>query len=91
LKFHSPTNFAASGIGLAVVERLVKRGWNTAVVDKDQNTGEQVARRLGAQVVFLEVDVRDYDEQAQAFAKTWAKWNRLDLGRSSLWMDTRSR
>ena len=77
-------NNVASGMGLALVERLIERGWNIAVVDNDHSAGEQVTRRLGAQVVFLEVDVRNYDEQAQAFATTWAKWNRLDLGRSSL-------
>jgi 15-hydroxyprostaglandin dehydrogenase (NAD) len=77
-------NNIASGMGLALVERLVERGWNIAVVDNDHNAGEQVARRLGIQVVFLEVNVTNYDEQAQAFAATWAKWNRLDLGRSSL-------
>ncbi|OQV04118.1 hypothetical protein CLAIMM_09057 isoform 1 [Cladophialophora immunda] len=69
----------ASGMGLAVVESLVDRGWGVTIVDKDGSAGEQVAKRLGAQVMFLEANVTSYEEQAQAFTATWRRWNRLDL------------
>ncbi|EXJ75451.1 uncharacterized protein A1O5_02147 [Cladophialophora psammophila CBS 110553] len=66
-------------MGLAVVESLVERGWSITIVDKDRNAGERTAKRLGAQVMFFETNVTNYEEQADAFAATWRRWNRLDL------------
>lgn len=68
-------------MGLAVVESLVKRGWSIAIIDKNATVGKEVAKRLGQQVLFLDVDVTDYDAQAKAFVSTWEKWGRLDFGR----------
>ena len=68
-------------MGLAVVESLVHKGWNVAVIDKDRLAGEQVTARLGAQVLFFDVDVTKYEQQADAFARTWDKWSRLDMGK----------
>ncbi len=69
----------ASGIGLAVTEKLVKQGWNVTIVDVVSETGQKVADRLGEQVLFVKADVTDYDQQAKAFVETWAKWHRLDF------------
>ncbi|KIW24613.1 uncharacterized protein PV07_10318 [Cladophialophora immunda] len=69
----------ASGMGLALVERLVAEGWNVTVFDFNNAAGEQVQKRLGGQVLFLRGNVINYDDQAQAFVKTWEKWGRLDL------------
>lgn len=68
-------------MGLATVEELVQRGWNVAILDKDHNAGKQVSGRLGGQVQFFDIDVTDYDQQAEAFVKTWDKWRRIDLGK----------
>ena len=70
-------------MGLAVVEHLVARGWNVAVVDKNRIAGEQVEKSLGERVLFFDVDVTKYELQADAFVKTWAKWNRLDMGKGN--------
>ncbi|OAP62020.1 hypothetical protein AYL99_04223 [Fonsecaea erecta] len=66
-------------MGLAVVESLVEQDWKVTIADKDRSAGEQVAKRLGDQVMFFETNVTSYEEQAQAFTATWKQWNSLDL------------
>lgn len=67
-------------MGLALAKSLVERGWNVGVLDKDRAAGVQAVKDLGVQAMFFEVDVTKYEDQASAFSKTWARWNRLDLG-----------
>lgn len=67
-------------MGLALVEKLVEQGWNVTVLDTDRKAGEETTKRLGAQILFLETNVADYDQQSRAFVATWKKWGRLDLG-----------
>ena len=81
----------ASGMGLAVVERLIERGWRICILDKDCKAGSDVATRLGAQLLFFETDVTNYDEQAQAFAKVYAHWQRVDFGKRAYRWLTMSR
>lgn len=67
-------------MGLSVVEDLVRRRWNVAVVDLDIKRGREAEKALGEQVFFIRANVAEYEQQAEAFAQTWAKWGRLDLG-----------
>ncbi|OQU94365.1 hypothetical protein CLAIMM_00726 [Cladophialophora immunda] len=69
----------ASGMGLGVVEDLVQKGWNVAIVDVDARMGHSAEERLGTQVLFIRANVADYNQQAEAFSQTWAQWGRLDL------------
>jgi NAD(P)-dependent dehydrogenase (short-subunit alcohol dehydrogenase family) len=73
----------ASGMGLAVVENLVERGWNVAIVDKNSKHGEAAKERLGAQTEFFETNVADWDQQSKVFVETWDKWGRIDFGELS--------
>lgn len=58
----------ASGIGLAVAERLLGDGWPVAVIDANAEAlAEAEDRFAGESAVFLSVDVTDEDEVAQAF------------------------
>jgi 15-hydroxyprostaglandin dehydrogenase (NAD) len=70
---------SASGMGLGVVERLVERGWNVAIVDFDDKMANVVVKRLGEKTIFIKTNVINYEQQAEAFAETFKKWNRLDL------------
>jgi 15-hydroxyprostaglandin dehydrogenase (NAD) len=72
---------AASGMGLAVVEHLVREGWNVTVVDFNEESGKTVQKSLGSQVLFVHGNVISYENQAEAFVKTWEKWGRLDFGK----------
>jgi NAD(P)-dependent dehydrogenase (short-subunit alcohol dehydrogenase family) len=69
----------ASGMGLAVAEKLVSIGWYLTIVDYNEKQGKAVAQILGDKVVFLKANVADYDELASTFKATWEKRGRLDV------------
>lgn len=69
----------ASGMGLAVAEKLASLGWYLSIVDYTEDAGKAVAERLGDKVVFHKADVTNYDELAVAFKKTWEARGRLDV------------
>lgn len=58
----------ASGVGLAVVERLIADGWPVAVIDDDGGALEAAEDQIdNDEVVFIEVDPTDEDNMAEAF------------------------
>jgi NAD(P)-dependent dehydrogenase (short-subunit alcohol dehydrogenase family) len=58
----------ASGIGLAVVARLLEDGWPVAVIDFNADALVQAENDLeGENVIFIQADVTDDDEVATAF------------------------
>ncbi|MCT7373480.1 SDR family NAD(P)-dependent oxidoreductase [Chelativorans salis] len=58
----------ASGVGLAVAERLLDDGWYVAVVDSDRAALAEAEDLLaGEEAIFLAADVTDEDEVADAF------------------------
>ncbi|MCO5162798.1 MAG: SDR family oxidoreductase [Mesorhizobium sp.] len=58
----------ASGIGLAVVSRLLEDGWPVAVIDFNAEALLQAENDLeGENVIFIQADVTDDDEVAAAF------------------------
>lgn len=58
----------ASGIGLAVVSRLLEDGWPVAVIDFNAEALVQAENDLeGENAIFLQADVTDEDEVASAF------------------------
>lgn len=58
----------ASGIGLAVAERLLDDGWGVAVIDADAGALAEAEDLLnGEEAIFLTADVTDEDEIAEAF------------------------
>ncbi|KIW74787.1 hypothetical protein Z517_11557 [Fonsecaea pedrosoi CBS 271.37] len=71
-------------MGLAVVEHLVREGWNVTVVDFNEEAGKAVQQRLGGQVLFVRANVISYESVGQAFVKSWQKWGRLDFGMLAL-------
>lgn len=58
----------ASGIGLAVVTRLLEDGWPVAVIDFNADALVQAENDLeGENVIFVQADVTDEDEVTAAF------------------------
>jgi NAD(P)-dependent dehydrogenase (short-subunit alcohol dehydrogenase family) len=58
----------ASGIGLATVRRLLDDGWPVAVFDADPFALADAEENMGGEnAIFVEVDVTDEDEMAEAF------------------------
>lgn len=66
-------------MGLGVVERLLELGWNVSIVDFNQKAGLEVTERFGDKTIFVKANVIVYEEQASAFAATFAKWGRIDF------------
>jgi NAD(P)-dependent dehydrogenase (short-subunit alcohol dehydrogenase family) len=67
----------ASGIGRAVVERLVAEGASVVLADVDERSGQAVAAATGT--LFVKTDVRDPDQMQQAVDAAVEQFGRLDL------------
>ncbi len=74
---------AASGIGMAVAERMAAAGAHVAIVDRDEGSLAKVAAELGSRhksrVLSVAADVRDADAVERAIAQTVAAWGGVDL------------
>ncbi|GAY09124.1 SDR family NAD(P)-dependent oxidoreductase [Pseudonocardia sp. N23] len=73
----------ASGIGRAVVERLLRDGLGVVVADVNEANGDRAVAELtdagfGDRVAFVRVDVSDEDAVAAAVATTRERFGRLD-------------
>lgn len=70
---------AASGIGLAVTERLVAEGATVFLLDRDRGPLEAVAQRFGAAARAVPADVTNEDEVRDALAAAFDHRQRLDV------------
>lgn len=70
----------ASGIGLAVAERLIELDWNVAIVDLQATKGRYASQLADGRGLLLKADVSSYDEQADAFSQVYKTWGRIDFG-----------
>ncbi|XP_004931596.1 15-hydroxyprostaglandin dehydrogenase [NAD(+)]-like [Bombyx mandarina] len=75
---------AASGIGLAYSEELLKQGAKVSLCDIDSERGEQVTEKLASKygrknVLFCRLDVTDYPQFEEAFVMTVEEFNRIDI------------
>ena len=68
MKHSAVVTGGASGIGLAVAERLLDDGWPVAILDVDAEALASAEDTLGDDsAIFIEVDVTDEDDLAEAF------------------------
>jgi 15-hydroxyprostaglandin dehydrogenase (NAD) len=81
---------ASSGIGLAVTEHLLSRGYRVVMADVNATEGENISAKLGKSTLFLKIDVTVYAEQAKLFREAF-KWggNRLDFLAANAGIDDR--
>ncbi len=68
-------------MGLAVVTELVQKGWNICVMDLNAELEEPLTKRFGDRILFHCGNVVKYEDQGEAFRRTWEKWGQLDLGK----------
>ncbi len=68
----------ASGIGAACVRRFAAAGYRVAFGDLQTAKGDALARELGAEVVFIQLDVRREEDFSTAVAATLQRWGQLD-------------
>jgi 3-oxoacyl-[acyl-carrier protein] reductase len=72
----------ASGIGLAIANRLVRDGFATVIVDVADEAGVAEAARLrtlGGDVTFRRLDVTDEESVERTFEEVWAEKGSLDV------------
>ncbi|KAL8292815.1 hypothetical protein RQP46_000509 [Phenoliferia psychrophenolica] len=70
----------ASGLGLATVHELVKRGAYVAVLDMDEELGERIEMELKELVIFIRCDVRSEEDVIGAIATVDKKWGTRAVG-----------
>ena len=89
---------AASGIGLAVTEHLLLRGYRVIMADVNVTEGNHLAIELGLRTIFQRTDVSNYSEQTALFKRALEWGGRLDFfaanagidDQQSLYQDHRS-
>ncbi|KAK9460474.1 uncharacterized protein V1516DRAFT_664871 [Lipomyces oligophaga] len=64
----------SSGIGLALVNAFLERGWNVVVADLNPPPESDQA----ASVLFVKTNVASWDSQAEMFAQAIAKFGKID-------------
>jgi len=69
----------ASGLGLAVVERVVAAGGRAAILDLQDGPGEAAATRLGRYATYVHCDVTKESEVQSAVARAHEKLGGINL------------
>lgn len=73
----------SKGIGYGIAASLLKEGVNVAITSRDQEAADAAARELSktgpGKVIGIAADVRDFDSQKNAVAKTLKAFGRLDV------------
>lgn len=70
---------AASGLGRATAERFVRQGAKVLICDLGTSQGDQVAKDLGNNAVFVPVDVTSEKDVTTALETVKSKFGRLDV------------
>jgi len=73
---------AGSGIGRATAQRLASEGASVAVVDRNEDGGNETVKMIEGQngtAMFIKCDVGVEDEIKQAVNKTVDKWGKVDV------------
>ncbi|KAM7208267.1 NAD(P)-binding protein [Naviculisporaceae sp. PSN 640] len=69
---------AASGFGRALSTRLVEKGWKVALLDINEQAGQELEKTLGPSAKFFAADVASYTSQSNAFLSAFGHFGRLD-------------
>jgi NAD(P)-dependent dehydrogenase (short-subunit alcohol dehydrogenase family) len=77
----------ASGLGLAIVERMIDEGANVGVLDRSEAGCTALQARFGDRVTCVAGDVRDHLANERAVAACVDRFGRLDtaIGNAGIW------
>jgi 3-oxoacyl-[acyl-carrier protein] reductase len=70
---------ASKGIGYGIAEALLKQGVKVAITSRSQESADEAAKKLGAGVLAIAADVKDFASQQKAVEETIAKFGQLDF------------
>ena len=76
------TQIRASGLGQACVEEIIKHGGNAAVLDLNEESGDELVKQLGSSARFFTCDVLETNSIAAAVqgSVNWAEQTGKPLG-----------
>jgi NAD(P)-dependent dehydrogenase (short-subunit alcohol dehydrogenase family) len=69
----------ASGIGLAIAERIIAEGGRASIWDMNGEAGARAAQKIGKQAHSMVVDVSDETSVVRAAAETVRQFGRIDV------------
>ncbi len=69
----------ASGIGLAIAERIIAEGGRASIWDMNGEAGARAAQKIGKQAHSMVVDVSDETSVVRAAAETVKQFGRIDV------------
>jgi NAD(P)-dependent dehydrogenase (short-subunit alcohol dehydrogenase family) len=75
---HAVVTGGATGLGLAIAQRLVQSGGSVTLWDRDESAAQQAAAALGAQAGAVQVDVSDHASVQAAVAQTRMQADHVD-------------
>jgi 2-dehydro-3-deoxy-L-rhamnonate dehydrogenase (NAD+) len=75
---HAVVTGGASGLGLAIAQRLIQSGGSVSLWDRDEATALQAAQALGTQAGAVGVDVTDHAAVHRAVQSTLQAAGRID-------------
>jgi 2-dehydro-3-deoxy-L-rhamnonate dehydrogenase (NAD+) len=75
---HAVVTGGASGLGLAIAQRLIQSGGSVSLWDRDEATALQAAQALGTQAGAVRVDVTDHAAVQRAVQSTLQAAGRID-------------
>lgn len=68
-----------TGIGHAIAALLASEGASVVLTDKDVVRGQELAKDIGANAIFLEQDVRNEDDWKRIVSETTKRFGKLDI------------
>ena len=69
----------AGGIGFATAQRFIQEGAKVAIVDYNEQLGQEAAASLGEQAVFFAVDVSKLEQVKGVVEKIFAHFGKIDI------------
>ena len=76
---HAVVSGGASGLGLAVVNRIISQGGKVAVLDINEDQGNQLAAAHPKQVIFVKTDISNEQQVDSAVDFAVEKFGKLNL------------
>lgn len=68
-----------SGLGKATVEKFVRTGAKVVLCDLPTSLGNEIAKKLGNDVIFVPTDITSEQDVTTAIETTKSKFGRLDV------------
>jgi NAD(P)-dependent dehydrogenase (short-subunit alcohol dehydrogenase family) len=76
---HAVVSGGASGLGLAVVERIVSQGGKAAILDINEQQGNEIAARYPDQLIFVKTDISKEADVDAAVDSAAEKFGHINL------------